>query len=727
MGTTLTIFLYAAVASMLTSLSGLSVDFKGSPFLLIFLIAAGLFWTFVSYRRTLPPSGIGLRLLLGFLRFTALMVLIFLIFEPTISWHRELSRKPLLAVIIDDSASMKMKDGAGDRQEQLAALLSDPAWADLEENYDLAYFAAGDSLRPLEKLTLDNLKLNAFGSDLAAAWENAFRRTEHDEPAACVLISDGGDNAGRDPVQSAGEVSKPIYTLGIGDTAHVRDARIEHLLSGEIAYRGKPSQITVRVRAQGMENQPARLELLDPEKKIIASSSIKLPSDELQTESTLEFTPDIVGNLPLEVQLKTSANEWSTENNLRSLLLEVRENRIRALMISENPNYESMFFQKTTTQNPDLDLTALTIRKNGGVYDHNLSDLKKAISESDVLILVGFPGRDSPVSILAQLSQAIEKHPLPIWFWLGPRSSTNNIAKLCGELPFRIQRARNRVEADAVPIRYYAELSPDDESLEAPLWWDLPPLQSLPFSIRATAPLQTLIALKDSETGQDLGPALISWESGGRRFSATLGSGFWRWSFMSQGLMGGNELYAGLITKVLRWLVASPQTRPLRLSIDKKLFSSGEKVYFNARVFAGDARPVTSAEVEMTLRGPEGDAKFLLEPDKYGQYAGVFQPEGVGSYTYSGLARLNGDTLGTDSGGFLVEAYNIEKETVSQNRQLLERIAQVSGGVYLPADSLLELADLINAPPRVQSVGWSRRFFLNWDMLGILIALLGLE
>lgn len=708
-------------------LGGFSLDFKGSLIILIVLVALSLGWAAFAYRHTLPPTGIVLRLILGFLRASALLVLIFLIFEPSIVRHRELQLKALVVVIFDDSESMKMKDASGERGERLAALMDDPAWTGLSEKFDLVYFAAGDSLRSIEEPSFDLLQLNAIGTDLAAAWKAALKEMNGEEYAACVLVSDGGNNAGRDPVQAAREATLPIFSVGIGDTARVPDSRITSLVGGEIGYAGKKSRLTVGFKARGMERQTARLELLDPDGRILASLKVNLPPDNLETESTLEFTPERVGTLPLKVQLVTAGEEWSTVNNLRSFLLEVRESRIRVLQISGHPNFEATFFQQAARRIPDLEVTSLTIKKDGGIYARSSTNLTKALAQSDVLVLLDFPQPESSASVRARLRRAAVDHPLPTWIWAGRKPLTEDLQTICGDLPFKISPMRRHGEATAAPARFYAELDPDAESAETPLWWDLPPLQAPSFSIQLDNKINKLINLHDSETGQDWGPALISWEAGGRRLAASFGFGYWRWNFMNLGLAGSNEIYTGLLSRVMRWLAAPPQTRPLRLSPERKLYSSGEAVGFNAQVLGGDGRAITSAQVEIQLQGPEGTSKILLEPDQYGRYSGAFQPEGLGAYSFYGLAKLESDTIGADSGKFLVEAYNVEKEALSQNRSLLEAIAEASGGMYIPADSLAELGHHIEAQPRIVSVDWSRRFFLNWDLWILLVFLLGLE
>lgn len=706
---------------------GFSLDFKGSALLLALLAIILGVAALLSYRRTTPPSGLFIRIALGSLRCVVFILLILLIFEPTLSRFREKRLKPLLAVLIDDSESMKLKDASIDRSRQLQNLLKDASWKNLQDRFDLNYFALGDSLRPLNGLNFDSLHQRTIGTDLSSGWRSLPLRPEGADYAGIVLISDGGDNVGRDPVQAASETSQPIFTVGIGDTARARDAGIASLTGDPVAYRGKKTALTVRVKARGSEGTAARLELTGSDGQVLSAVALKLPPDDLEAEAILEFIPDRVGTVPLNLRLSPSEGESSKENNTRSYALEVKESRIRVLFISGEPNFESMFLLRAASRLPDLEFTTLTVKSDGTLFGGGSVDLLKLVGNSDLLILMDLSGQNRTREILSRVQQALQVKPLPLWIWIGDTPPTDDLKALAGGLPFTAYPARRSLFARAVPDRFYPVLDPDAQNSETPQWDDLPPLQSPPLNIRPDNSAAQLIGLKDAQTGQDLCPALITWEKGTKRCAATFGSGYWRWSFVNQGLSGSDQFYSDFLLRMVRYLAASPDTRTLRLLVNKKLFSIGENAQFTARVFGGDGKYLSTPSVGITIDEPDGQSKLMLEADQNGLYKGTFQPDAIGNYGFRGWATTDKDTLGADSGKFLVEGYNVEKETLNQNRPLLEAIAKSSGGAYYPADSLVKFAVTFNAPARIKTVGWQRRFFLNWDIWMVLVILLGLE
>ena len=237
--------------------AGYTVELNGSLVLFAALLLCAGISALLSYRQTVPPAGLMLRIVLGTLRVLALGVLIFLIFEPSISRRREHRVKPLVVVLIDDSQSMAMNEADGSRSEKLKRILQDPTWDLLRKNLDLVIFAAGDSLREIGTLQFDSLRFEAMKTDLAEDWQGVLRKEKAHGADALILISDGGDNAGHDPVRSARDSKIPIYIVGVGDTAAVRDASILNVDGEDFAYCGKETRITAVIKARGMEDFPA--------------------------------------------------------------------------------------------------------------------------------------------------------------------------------------------------------------------------------------------------------------------------------------------------------------------------------------------------------------------------------------------------------------------------------------------------------------------------------------
>ncbi|MEC9094192.1 MAG: hypothetical protein VX438_15895, partial [Planctomycetota bacterium] len=83
-----------------------------SGYLFVFVgivLAIGLF-VFWTYSRELKTCPLGLRITLGFIRFTVLFLLALVFLKPSISFRKEIVRRPNIVLALDVSSSMDIKD-----------------------------------------------------------------------------------------------------------------------------------------------------------------------------------------------------------------------------------------------------------------------------------------------------------------------------------------------------------------------------------------------------------------------------------------------------------------------------------------------------------------------------------------------------------------------------------------------------------------------------------------
>jgi len=703
------------------------VEIKGSFFFFFSLIIISAVWSFFVYRRTVPPASSYWKITLGCLRFFALLIILFLLFEPVIKYETQKSLKPLLPVVIDDTQSMHLKDRLGDRSVKLAELLNQPVWNSLRDSFDVQFYSGGDSLHYIADFSPDSLTFSTVGTDLTKFWRGISLRLDADAYPACIIISDGGDNEGLDPLLEAEKAAKPLITIGVGDTATVTDAGIAGIIGNSVAYKDKESSVTVRIQARGMEDQRAQLLLKDQSGTVLNSKEIRLATDGLLQEVELPFTLKEPGKQVLTAELVTTRDEWSGQNNDRGFPIIVKESKIRVLVVAGLPSFESMFLEQTLSELKDVDYHTLTFKKGGGFYNFQVGDLGRLFSESDVLILLNITAAERASNSYRQVLDEIRKTALPRWLWLTSNTDVRVLDDFIPDHGTLINRNPRITEAQAVPRRYYEVLEPDAEFEEEVWWKDVPPVKLPDRIIQQGGSGTSLVDLINPETGETVSAGLLVWDDNGRKAALSLGDGIWRWSFLQQGLSGQKELYTRHLFRMIRWLSAVQEEKPLKLETDKYLYSSGENVIFDAQAFTPDGKPIKTAIIEVQIEGPSDTTKLLIEPDAAGQYRTKYLPASAGKYRFTGIAKHQDQVIASDSGEFSVEAYNIEKETLTQNYRLLQSIAESSGGSYFDENNIEALPDKIGATPRLVTIGWSRRMFLGWDFWFLPILFLSLE
>jgi len=87
----------------------LSFSFNGIYFFLGLILLAA--YTIYMYRYTLPPVSSSKKTILVLLRAFALIILLFIIFEPVATIAKKIILKPVNLIFIDDSRSIGIKDG----------------------------------------------------------------------------------------------------------------------------------------------------------------------------------------------------------------------------------------------------------------------------------------------------------------------------------------------------------------------------------------------------------------------------------------------------------------------------------------------------------------------------------------------------------------------------------------------------------------------------------------
>ncbi|MCK5457638.1 MAG: hypothetical protein KAI45_10975, partial [Melioribacteraceae bacterium] len=94
----------------MTNLDTIDISINVSYPLLFLLIIVGIAYTYYIYRYTIPVTSIFLKSVLIFLRVTAISLIVFLIFEPTLIVKYNQSIDPINLVFVDNSNSIVNRD-----------------------------------------------------------------------------------------------------------------------------------------------------------------------------------------------------------------------------------------------------------------------------------------------------------------------------------------------------------------------------------------------------------------------------------------------------------------------------------------------------------------------------------------------------------------------------------------------------------------------------------------
>ncbi len=351
-----------------------SFEFQSSPepWVFFLLILPGvLFFSIYIYRKEKTAIPGRIRALLITLRCLVLILIFIFLFRPVIVKSRVVVEKPLAAILLDDSASMRehdsyadtgaiegLKKGAGlaDRGE-LAALTrrelmgrvlensSTNVLKTLENRYDLKKYAFGPALNPVGGL--DDLRAEGESTRLGDALASTVREFRGRGLSAVVVVSDGRSNRGRDPRDAAYTALNrqvPVYTVGVGAPSGARNVEITGVSAPTVVLVGDEVTFRVNIWSSGFDGRPVTLSLKNRDDgSELATRDFELREGGGEQQEQLYWKPEIEGDYMLHVEVPVLEGEQDLEDNSFVHVIRVESARIRVLYVDGYPRWEYRF------------------------------------------------------------------------------------------------------------------------------------------------------------------------------------------------------------------------------------------------------------------------------------------------------------------------------------------------------------------------------------------------
>lgn len=705
---------------------GYGLDLKGSALLYVLLALIALLTTVFVYRYTLPPVPVWRRAVLAVLRIVALALILLLLFEPVLSIFKEQREKQNVLILVDKSASMSVRDADISRQQIVQELLSSSGIRTLEKKAHLHYFSFSDSVEELNLEQLDTIAPSGVGTNLSLAWEKASQALAHEPTTAAILISDGGNNLGPNPVRLAEFSNLPIYTIGVGDTTVRRDAVISEILANEVTYLNSVVPVDIRVKATGLGGKAAYLHLLNRNGEEVARERIHFQGDVCEISVPLKFTAKQVGHQRYRIVLDSISGEWSVANNRRSVMIRVLETRSQVLIFSGPPTPSLSAIRHTLESDSNLEVRTV-VESASGRFLLEREPTPEEISEASLIVLINFPSRQTSANLLGKITEAVSAEKIPLVFFAGPAVYQDNLRKIEEVIPFQANRRLPR-EKEVVLQEAGTHTALSDRGAIPLSWEDLPPVFGAKDNFSAGSLAEVIATLSSVTLGiPEDEPAVLAWSGGGRKGVAFLVWGTYRWKLGLSKDKRGETFYNALINRLARWLISPIEEKRVRITPNKSLYSGGEHVFFRAQIYGSDLTPRDDAATVVRINMGQHSEVLPLQGRGNGRYEAAFTPWGEGEYRFEGIAYAGGDTLGRERGTFVVEAFNIEMLDTRQRADILRRIAEASGGRYASTDQAGEVLAAIDVPLRTiehhrEIPLWNRAL-----MLWLIVGALGIE
>jgi uncharacterized membrane protein len=653
-----------------------------------------------------------------------------------------------IAVLLDDSLSMRIRDASGtSRADRLAALFGagpESLAGKLEEKFETRYFRFGEGFRthaPAESLNHVDAR-----SELGGALLRVAAGHEAAALAGVVIVGDGGalpDSADRERLEAALVRLKaaeiPVQVISLGDIYPERDVALDFLRFPRRVMVRDGFDLEIGMVQRGFEGRSVRL-VIEGDGIILERRTLTLPSDDEQMLLRHRLSFSEAGRRLISVRIDPLDGEILTQNNQLNRSIEVTDQPIRVLHFEGEPRFEVKFVRRAVTEDPVIRLHSLVRTADNKYYRIGIGDPSELaggfpedgteLFKYHVLILGSVESRLLTSGQQSAIRDFVGRRGggLLLLGGRGAYAEGGHTGSLLAELmpvvpvepfePFNREIAPRLTEAGLIdPLLDFGPA----EARQA-LFRQLPPL-TVTNPLRQAKPGATVLLQGADRHGEPL--ILLATQRYGRgRVVSFPVRDSWRWQMHAK-IPLADQTHENLWRRLLRDLGRDAGGR-VRLMLQETESTPGSSVTVAAQVLNRAYGPLPQASVRLAVTTPLGEVRhlpmtpYLGEP---GRYRAKFIPRETGRYDIT-VELMEKDEPAARAVGFLdVSGMGREFHGTAPGHGLLQRVAVETGGRLLSPATAQSLPNLMDAARSERRI--SRRLPL-WDAPLLLLAMLAL-
>jgi hypothetical protein len=741
----------------------------GWVILLLIVLGGAIYW---MYRQTPIAMSRYRKYTLAGLRIAFVALILVLFLRPVLALTVEGSIRRLLVVMVDSSASMQIRDPRFDLTEQKRAAIArgslDPqkglsqqldrnvgrdfeqvprldivkgALANerlnllprLDRDFDIVAFTFGQNL--LEISARREQTTNSGGKEVSAhdfIWVNQLQaekpvtaigdalrevmnRKRGQPLAGVLLVTDGANNSGAQPLQSAAALRQegvPVYIYGVGITSP-RDIIVANVFAPDVTFVDDEVPVTVRVRSQGLKGESANV-VLKLGSDTVATRTITFAGDGEQVVP-LKFMPRAQGDFDLEASIEARHDEAVKDNNARTQRLRVIDAKIKVLMVEQSPRWEFRYLQAMLLRDRRIELQCYLIEGDPGIirgenspYIAQFPARKEELFKYDLVIFGDVDPRHMSAIHLENLNELVSRFGGALVIVAGKRFTPNAYRRTVLENILPVEFEGPSLETSTEPpadkpirleLTSAGRVSPmlrlsDSEEENAALWKQLPPVYWVARVSRPKPAAEVLIVDPDPARESRFGkmPVMAVQQYGLGQVMYVGTDNTWRWR-KNVGDLYYTTIWGQIAQRVSlqRLLGGSKRTQ---LTTDRQNYMTGDRVSVYARLYSAGFEPIQEPSVKgiyglKTAQGTRGEVTLRAIPEQPGLYRGEFVAAGPGGYQFFVEPDLN------TALEFSVAEPRFEFGDTAMNESLLREVAALTGGTFFREEDLHKLPDTI--------------------------------
>ncbi|HTM22919.1 MAG TPA: glutamine amidotransferase [Kofleriaceae bacterium] len=698
------------------------------------------------------------RSLIAGLRIAAAACALVLFLEPAIEL-RQVAREPnRIAVVVDESRSMALRDqpDGPTRQQRVRRLLDDSAetFAAWRSRHHIDFYGFADVLAGSSEASAAAHAPTGAATQMRQALENTRSRYDGRDLAGIVLISDGvatddfadgaEDGAARDMLRA---LDTRVHTVWAGRPG-LRDVAIAKVMADEFAFVRTVVKIEALVRSTGYGRR--RLPVtLSAEGKPMRQKWVELGPGEVEARVEFEITPPKVGKYVYEIATPVAADEAVAENNSRAFVMRVIRDKIRVLQVAGQPSWDVQALRRMLKENPNVDLISFFILRTA-------EDL--SLVPNDELSLIPFPTHELFLEELPSFDlivlQNFEYAPYGIGVYLENIrqyvAGGGGLAMLGGGHSFASGGYSGSPLEEALPVELPSPMRAPRDLLDTRMFRPVltaqgegHPVTALRYDVRdnqnvwATLPeLEGVNLVGDAKKGAAVlavhptlttpsrkrMPVVVAGDYGEGRTLVVTTDSLWRWGFVAAADPGSDSdgrYYDKLWENAMRWLIQDPELRHLHVDSDHPEYTPQQSVRLDVRLLDVDYTPLAGAPVDLVIsRGADAAAteevaRATVVTGAQGEASHVLGSMAPGVYRVRATSTMAGRPVDAQD-IFLVREGSAELDRPAADDHTLQAIAGTTGGRYLgkvgtlPRDLPFDEPRVIRVDRRTDVELWSR-------------------
>ena len=692
---------------------GFSLRMPAEVRLLVMIAAAGL--VYLLYRKTragLPPLRRGI---LVALRAMALIVLLLMIFGPTLRIPKLKSEETFIALMLDATKSMTIDDSArgGARFDAARKILTGDnndagIAAQLNSEYAVRLFSFGDGAKRVNdagSVIPDGERTNLFRS-----LRDVTQELRGVQLAGIVMLTDGGNNTPGQPLEMAQFLKSQkikLYTVGFGSPNPPKDYEVVRVEVPRKVRRNSQVEAFTTVRCTGYKD-PFTVFLRQGE-AILSTMEVRPQPGKDMYQVRFSFYPEQTGTQSYDIHINPGEGEKIVANNTYPFKVDVTENRLPVLYVEGSPRTEFRFLRRALFRDPDFRIVSAlryaNARASGDnrlpVYVQGAEDMPEIYEE---LSKKGFPttkehlfkfegiifgdveaGYFTPEQL--KLVEEFVRERGGGFAMLGGVNSFN-LGGYAGTpleamLPVVMETGKNAYSFDRFKMKVpesalqHPVLHQDDDPEQNQKAWErVPELQGYNLMKGVKSGAQVLAAHPVTQQ-----PILAVQKYGNGRVAAFCTGGSWQWRMS---VSTESEIQEKFWRQLVRWLAVGSKEN-VTIALDRDIYAKGEPVILRATVLGTSLEAVNDAKVKATFRDPFGNVEELDMPwvlTQDGVYQCRYETREHGDHkvtVHVEIPNLKPQDIETSFG---VTQPFLEFNNAGLNEILLRQMAEMTGGRY---------------------------------------------